>query len=361
MRAKPNSKRLQWELRAGLVLALIMVVAACASESGETTSTSAAQGTTSTSEPEATTTTEAEGWPTDPVTFVVPAGPGSTIDRLMRGAEPYLSESLGVPVVVDNREGGAFTIGMEHVLNQPADGSTVFVFVDPFFTGARLTLEVPASEFAYLGGVAIDTPAIVGGPDRFQDLNGVLDALETGERVLFGVLPGDPAWAGFREILNIVGLENEPEYVSYTEGGALRVDLLGGHVDMIIGNHGGFLPLHQSGEGRFLVFFSEERYETAADVPTAGEIVEANGGNAADAPVLSITRMFSVRSEVAEEHPARVAVLSDAIEALTTNADFLAWAEGEGLPIEWVTPETVGQGTVSFEDLYQRYPEVLGQ
>lgn len=333
-----------------MVVAIGLAAAACAAD---TDAEPAAEEPTESLE-------EAEPWPTDPVTFVIPAGPGSTIDRLMRGAEPYLAEILGVTVAVENREGGAFTVGMQHVLSEPADGSTVFVFVDPFFTGARLQMEVPADAFAYLGGVAFDTPAIIGGPDRFGDLNDVLDALEAGERILFGVLPGDPAWAGFREILSALGTDTAPEYVAYSEGGELRTDLLGGHVDMIIGNHGGFLPIHEAGDGRFLAFFSEDRHEDASDVPTAAEVVEAQGGDPAAAPVLAITRMFSVRAEVAEDHPERIEVLSNTIMALTEHPEFLAWAESEGLPIEWVPPDVIASGTVDFEELYERYPEVLG-
>ena len=67
-------------------------------------------------------------WPTAPVRFVVPFPAGAAPDVLIRFVGTKLSEKWGQPVVVDNKPGGSGVIGMNTILNAPADG-TVFGFV----------------------------------------------------------------------------------------------------------------------------------------------------------------------------------------------------------------------------------------
>lgn len=64
-------------------------------------------------------------YPTRPIRLVVPlsaAGPADTVSRLIARK---LSDSMGQPVVVDNRAGGSTIIGTEIVARAPADGYTL--------------------------------------------------------------------------------------------------------------------------------------------------------------------------------------------------------------------------------------------
>jgi tripartite-type tricarboxylate transporter receptor subunit TctC len=72
--------------------------------------------------------TTAAKWPTGPVRFVVPFPAGAAPDVLIRFVGIKLSEKWGQPVVIDNKPGGSGVIGMNTILNAPADG-TVFGFV----------------------------------------------------------------------------------------------------------------------------------------------------------------------------------------------------------------------------------------
>ncbi|MBY4596935.1 tripartite tricarboxylate transporter substrate binding protein [Ottowia caeni] len=72
--------------------------------------------------------THAAKWPTGPVRFVVPFPAGSAPDVLIRFIGVKLAEKWGQSVVVDNKPGGSGVIGMNTILNAPADGS-VFGFV----------------------------------------------------------------------------------------------------------------------------------------------------------------------------------------------------------------------------------------
>lgn len=64
-------------------------------------------------------------WPSRPVRLVVPFPPGGGSDAVARILSTVLAEKLGQPVVVDNRPGGAGTVGVSYVLQQPADGYTI--------------------------------------------------------------------------------------------------------------------------------------------------------------------------------------------------------------------------------------------
>src|SRR5438045_8227744 len=67
----------------------------------------------------------AADYPERPIRFVVPQAPGSATDNVARLVAPELARQLGQPVVVDNRPGGALTIGIDAVAKSPPDGYTI--------------------------------------------------------------------------------------------------------------------------------------------------------------------------------------------------------------------------------------------
>jgi tripartite-type tricarboxylate transporter receptor subunit TctC len=55
----------------------------------------------------------------------VPSAPGGAPDVLMRALSAQLSQQLGVPIVIDNKPGGSYTIGTMELVRSPADGYTL--------------------------------------------------------------------------------------------------------------------------------------------------------------------------------------------------------------------------------------------
>ena len=81
-----------------------------------------------TSVPLANAQTTATKWPAQAVRFVVPFPAGSAPDVLIRFVGIKLTDKWGQVVIVDNKPGGSGVIGMNSILNAPADGNT-FGFV----------------------------------------------------------------------------------------------------------------------------------------------------------------------------------------------------------------------------------------
>ena len=67
----------------------------------------------------------AQPYPVKPIRCVVPYPAGGPTDIIGRAIAQKLAESVGQPVIIDNRGGAAGTIGAEYVARASADGYTL--------------------------------------------------------------------------------------------------------------------------------------------------------------------------------------------------------------------------------------------
>jgi tripartite-type tricarboxylate transporter receptor subunit TctC len=70
---------------------------------------------------------DSAGYPNKAVRIVVPASPGGVNDIVARLVGQKLTESLGQPVVIDNKPGAGTIIGAEYVARSQPDGYTLLV------------------------------------------------------------------------------------------------------------------------------------------------------------------------------------------------------------------------------------------
>jgi len=148
--------------------------------------------------------------------------------------------------------------------------------------------------------------------------------------------------------------------VSYQDGGQLRVDLIGGHVDMINANHAGFSDVANSGKGVFIAFFTDKRFEkTWPNVPTVKEVVKKRGGDPDAVPVFPYFRFLALSSDVKKKYPERYDRWVKALQTIAANAKFQKWGEEHGLTITWDPPSEVREKSINFEKYARKHANLF--
>jgi tripartite-type tricarboxylate transporter receptor subunit TctC len=75
----------------------------------------------------ATTTTHADEYPSRPIRLIVPYAAGGGADSVARIVAKRVAETIGQPIVIENRGGGGSIIGTELVKNAEPDGYTLLM------------------------------------------------------------------------------------------------------------------------------------------------------------------------------------------------------------------------------------------
>src|SRR6476620_4531942 len=100
----------------------------------------------------------ADEYPSKPITLLVPFPPGGGNDALARVVAEKMSHSLGKPVVIDNRVGGAGTVGTRFVAKAPPDGYTILLgFTGSIAINPTLIANAgidPAKDFEAIGRIS---------------------------------------------------------------------------------------------------------------------------------------------------------------------------------------------------------------
>lgn len=78
----------------------------------------------------------AQGWPTHALKLIVPFPPGGGTDLTARSVAARLADTLGQPVVVENRGGAGGTIGSDAVAKAAPDGYTIGIATSSTHPGA---------------------------------------------------------------------------------------------------------------------------------------------------------------------------------------------------------------------------------
>jgi Uncharacterized protein conserved in bacteria len=214
------------------------------------------------------------GYPEKPIRLVVPFDTGSVTDLLARITATELSQSLGQPVVVENRPGAGGNIGAAYVAKAPADGYTLLL--GPASTNAinpslyrNLPFD-PLKDFAPITNVASVTNVLVVHPD--VPARSVGELIELARKNQYAYASGG---AGGSQHLSGEMFKSMSKtdilHVPYKGGGAALADLLSNRVQMMFCNLPVCLPHIQSGKLVALGVTSRKRSELLPNVPTVAE------------------------------------------------------------------------------------------
>ena len=213
-------------------------------------------------------------YPTKPVVLVTYSSPGGGTDVFLRTLakhmEPYIK---GVSLVVENRPGGGGSTAMNYVATAKPDGYTLlgvtpnYLFTPLLGKTARsyrdLTAVVRAFVDPMLVYVKYDSP--------FNSLKDVIDAAKKN--------PGKQRWGsgavGSSDQMVVYKIKTATNVnvatAPFEGGGDLLVAVLGGHVDLGVGEPGELMGQVDAKKVKILAVVTEKRLTTLPNVPTAQE------------------------------------------------------------------------------------------
>jgi tripartite-type tricarboxylate transporter receptor subunit TctC len=228
-------------------------------------------------------------YPDKPIRLIVPSAPGGAPDALMRALGAQLSQQMGVPIVVDNKPGGSYTIGTMDLVHSAPDGYTLaYGNIVSLATNRSLLPNVPYDVEKDL--------TLVANTLRLSNLlivNNELPVKTVPELVAYAKKnPGKLAFASDGNGTTAhLGVElfkamtgTDMLHVPYKAATAAITDLIGGGVQLMMVNTPVSGPQAQAGKVRALGISSRQRSPTYPNIPTIAEAgvpgfeVEAWGG-----------------------------------------------------------------------------------
>lgn len=252
---------------------------------------------------------QTSSFPKGTVKFVLPVAAGGAADVSTRPLAVELEKSLKQSVIVDNKPGGLFQIGVQAVLQAPADGHTLIYLFNSLASvqavHKRFDLNrqlIPITQTTVMPMVML-APA----NSRFKNL---------GDMVSFGRSnPGKLTYAslgvGSVEHLKAVQVERAAGFqalnVPYKSGPDMVKALMGGEVDFVLTAASFAYTFAPQGKLRVFAVFDTRRMRDMPDVPTITEagvnVPPLNfwGGYAvhADTPAPIVQRLFEELSAAA--------------------------------------------------------------
>jgi tripartite-type tricarboxylate transporter receptor subunit TctC len=125
----------------------------------------------------------AQGYPTRPVTLVVPFAAGGPTDVVARALGQAMSRTLGQTVLIENKLGAGGTLAAAHVAKSAPDGYTLLIHHNGMSTAPALYRKLPfnpLTDFEYVTQV-VDVPMTLLGrkdlpPKDLPELIGYLKA-----------------------------------------------------------------------------------------------------------------------------------------------------------------------------------------
>jgi|SRR6185503_937335 tripartite-type tricarboxylate transporter receptor subunit TctC len=214
----------------------------------------------------------AQSYPAKPVRIVVPASPGGASDLIARMVATPLSETLGQPVVVENRVTSGGIVGTQQVAESPADGYTLLVTFDTFainpyvFKGLKWDPQrdfAPVMQICRYPQVLLVNPAL--GVRTLAEF--VALAKQKGAQLNYGTAgPASSSRLAYELFKDVAGIETVP--VHYKGAGPAIQDLLSGQVQVMLVQGGGSIQQHvRTGKLVALAISSLERSKFYPELP----------------------------------------------------------------------------------------------
>lgn len=217
----------------------------------------------------------AGSFPSKPVRFIVPFGPGGPGDAIGRMVGRKMAEGLRQPVVIDNRSGATTIIGTEMAAKSPPDGYTMLLISTTHSVNPSLFSKLPYDPIRDLAPVTMlaNTPfMLVVHPSVAAKSVSELVALVRGKPDLINYgSSGNGSSIHLTTELLKTAARIEMKHVPYKGSGPAFTDLIGGHIQLLFSSTVSSLPHVKSGKVRGLAVTSPRRVAALPDLPALAE------------------------------------------------------------------------------------------
>ncbi len=259
----------------------------------------------------------AQAFPSRPVEFIVPWGPGGGADQLARRMAKLLEPELKVSMPILNVPGATGNTGMAKLLSSPPDGHSIALFIgDTLGTLAGGKGRYKLSDLVPLG-VMIRQPTglFVKMDSKWKTFDDLLADSKKGE-IKAGITGfGSPDEMHVNKF-NDKG--SKFRSVPFAQPGERYASILGGHADVLVEQAGDVRSFLESKQMRPIVFFAEKPQVGYEDIPLASKYGVA----------FAISQFRSVVARAGTD-PAHVKALSAAMDKCARSDEFRKYLSDE--------------------------------
>ncbi len=277
-----------------------------------------------------------EAYPNRPLRLIVPYPPGGSTDPTARAYGGWLSDKLGVSIVIDNRPGAGSTIG--HALGAKAtpDGYTLLLgtsgglVVSPAF-GTKLSYD-PIKDFAPIGlGVYVPFLLVVHPSVPAKNTQELIELAKAhpGEINFGSPGTGTPNHLGMELLKAMTGAQFT--HVPYKGGGPATIDLVAGRIQAIFGSIPQWQPHLATGRVRAIGIGHPTRVKSMPDVPAIAEFL----------PGFNNTSWYGLLAPAGTPAPI-INKINAEMNRAASNPEFIRHVEGMGLEVASSTPTEMG-------------------
>ena len=213
-------------------------------------------------------------YPSKQINWYIHSSAGGGTDIFSRTAALRLRRILKTPIVISSMSGGSGARMLNHMMEQPADGYTIFSLTNSnLATMARGRTTATRDDIIGIARGCYDPQAMVmSTKSKYKGIEDILAvAKDSPGKIKVGV-------AHMASIDHVAAYEMakkagvEFEYVPFKGGGEIVVALMGDVVDLGMLNPSEFMGQYEAGNLKPAVFLVADRLEQFKDTPTAKEL-----------------------------------------------------------------------------------------
>jgi tripartite-type tricarboxylate transporter receptor subunit TctC len=214
----------------------------------------------------------AQGFPSRPVTLIVPFPPGGSTDTAARILADRMKPILGQSVIIENVGGAGGSIAVGRVARAAPDGYTIDIGQWDTHVGSiiyNITYDLQ-KDFDPIGLISVNPQLMVA--------KKTLQANRLSELVAWmKANPGEAKFVNQNAAAHVTGILMEKAtgtkvtYIPYRGAGPAMTDLISGQVDLLVIQGAAALPQVRAGTIKAIANLSPQRSASMPDIPTSDE------------------------------------------------------------------------------------------